>query len=207
MGIHVWQVPCPGGCSGEVYCSDTCAEADWAAHHCLLCTGPRTSTPQASQCGIEEHTRSRPAHTDRCGVVCDRQHAGSPQSSHDEARDSEEGGRPAREDVQADRLQDFWDHAAISNDIFCLAAKVIAGTLLRARDALSVTQESLGSGTSPMLTRCIFWSHNQLANELSCLHIDKLGLICVVTQPWASAQVDARRASSSWNVILCELPT
>ncbi len=31
------QVACPSGCQDEVYCSQHCATAAWAAHHSLLC--------------------------------------------------------------------------------------------------------------------------------------------------------------------------
>lgn len=39
--VVVPQVTCVGGCTDNVYCSDECAAADWAAHHSLLCAGPR----------------------------------------------------------------------------------------------------------------------------------------------------------------------
>ncbi|GAQ91639.1 hypothetical protein KFL_008230040 [Klebsormidium nitens] len=35
-------VECLGGCSENVYCSDTCASISWEAHHKLLCAGPRS---------------------------------------------------------------------------------------------------------------------------------------------------------------------
>lgn len=34
------QATCLGGCTDNVYCSSSCAEADWASCHSLLCSGP-----------------------------------------------------------------------------------------------------------------------------------------------------------------------
>jgi len=34
------QEMCLGGCTDNVYCSSSCAEADWASCHSLLCSGP-----------------------------------------------------------------------------------------------------------------------------------------------------------------------
>ncbi|KAL6844543.1 hypothetical protein ACP4OV_026216 [Aristida adscensionis] len=35
-------VACPGGCEGELYCSQSCADSDWESYHSLLCTGSKT---------------------------------------------------------------------------------------------------------------------------------------------------------------------
>ncbi|KAG5397980.1 hypothetical protein IGI04_019794 [Brassica rapa subsp. trilocularis] len=35
---------CPGGCQEAFYCSGSCAEADWASSHSLLCTGERSES-------------------------------------------------------------------------------------------------------------------------------------------------------------------
>ncbi|CAN6240994.1 unnamed protein product [Urochloa humidicola] len=35
-------VACPGGCEGELYCSQSCADSDWDSYHSLLCTGSKT---------------------------------------------------------------------------------------------------------------------------------------------------------------------
>ncbi|XP_066343930.1 histone-lysine N-methyltransferase ATXR2-like [Miscanthus floridulus] len=35
-------VACPGGCEGELYCSQSCADADWDSYHSLLCAGSKT---------------------------------------------------------------------------------------------------------------------------------------------------------------------
>lgn len=34
------QETCLGGCIDNVYCSASCAEADWASCHSLMCSGP-----------------------------------------------------------------------------------------------------------------------------------------------------------------------
>ncbi|XP_024391830.1 histone-lysine N-methyltransferase ATXR2 isoform X1 [Physcomitrium patens] len=72
-------VPCKGGCSDDVYCSDKCAEAAWTNHHSLLCTGPSS----------------------RCKNI--------------------------------DALVSFKEFTNETNDIFHIAAQVIAATVLRAR--------------------------------------------------------------------------
>ncbi|NP_001149542.1 MYND finger family protein [Zea mays] len=35
-------VACPGGCEGELYCSQSCADSDWDSYHSLLCAGSKT---------------------------------------------------------------------------------------------------------------------------------------------------------------------
>ncbi|CAI7910911.1 unnamed protein product, partial [Closterium sp. NIES-53] len=75
-------VPCPGGCTQEVFCSSTCATSAWADGHAMLCLG---------------HV------------------------SH-------------AKDTQA--LKAFYTHADESNDIFRLAAKVVASALSRAHSLL-----------------------------------------------------------------------
>ncbi|KAH0926721.1 hypothetical protein HID58_018977 [Brassica napus] len=70
---------CPGGCQEAFYCSGSCAEADWASSHSLLCTGERS------------------------------------------------------ESVSRDALGEFIKHSNETNDIFLLAAKAIAFTILRYR--------------------------------------------------------------------------
>ncbi|KAG0566079.1 hypothetical protein KC19_7G037000 [Ceratodon purpureus] len=77
-------VTCKGGCSDDVYCSDMCSDAAWAAHHSLLCTGP---------------------------------------SSHCK---------------NTDALVSFKEFADETNDIFHIAAQVIAATMLRARKLESI---------------------------------------------------------------------
>ncbi|EIE20780.1 SET domain-containing protein [Coccomyxa subellipsoidea C-169] len=41
-------VTCLGGCTDTVYCSEECAAANWAAHHRLLCSGPRSQPSRIS---------------------------------------------------------------------------------------------------------------------------------------------------------------
>ncbi|GJN26364.1 hypothetical protein PR202_gb14290 [Eleusine coracana subsp. coracana] len=41
-------VACPGGCEGELYCSQSCADSDWDSYHSLLCTGSRTEPSRRS---------------------------------------------------------------------------------------------------------------------------------------------------------------
>ena len=42
------QVPCPGGCSDEVYCGAECAQRDWHQSHSALCTGPTASASRSA---------------------------------------------------------------------------------------------------------------------------------------------------------------
>ena len=125
------QVVCPGGCADETYCSAACADAAWHAHHGLTCCGPApTSTaarmPAAVPQPLPEHTRDssvRPAPYGAAGagpVVVLRHGASARQ------------GGPA----DADAMRGFRAHADATNDIFHVAAQVIAGTLLRARRLL-----------------------------------------------------------------------
>lgn len=87
-------VECLGGCSDDVYCSETCASISWEAHHKLLCAGPRS-----------------------------------------EAADTE-------------ALRGFRDFADGSNNIFHVAAQVVAATVLRARKGGGATiPEHLGRGS------------------------------------------------------------
>ncbi|KAM7270747.1 hypothetical protein ACFE04_029961 [Oxalis oulophora] len=37
-------VSCPGGCEGALYCSESCADADWELCHSLLCTGKKSES-------------------------------------------------------------------------------------------------------------------------------------------------------------------
>ncbi|KAF8649304.1 hypothetical protein HU200_064364 [Digitaria exilis] len=41
-------VTCPGGCEGELYCSQSCADSDWDSYHSLLCTGSKTEPSRRS---------------------------------------------------------------------------------------------------------------------------------------------------------------
>ncbi|KAG2574951.1 histone-lysine N-methyltransferase ATXR2-like isoform X2 [Panicum virgatum] len=41
-------VACPGGCEGELYCSQSCADSDWDSYHSLLCTGSKTEPSRRS---------------------------------------------------------------------------------------------------------------------------------------------------------------
>ncbi|KAG2569014.1 histone-lysine N-methyltransferase ATXR2-like isoform X2 [Panicum virgatum] len=41
-------VACPGGCEGELYCSQSCADSDWNSYHSLLCTGSKTEPSRRS---------------------------------------------------------------------------------------------------------------------------------------------------------------
>ncbi|CAN0896976.1 Histone-lysine N-methyltransferase ATXR2 [Linum grandiflorum] len=87
-------VSCAGGCGEAYYCSTSCAEADWASSHSLLCTGKRS------------------------------------------------------ESLSTDALLKFAQHANETNDIFFLAAKTIAFTILRYRKLKAACLEQKQPGST-----------------------------------------------------------
>ncbi|BDA42304.1 probable SET and MYND domain-containing protein 5 [Coccomyxa sp. Obi] len=123
-------VTCIGGCTDSVYCSEECAAANWAAHHQLLCCGPRAQPSPVMPPAETEQPRRR--------------------SSFEAFRESRERLQtqglysmtpPVRREApnidKADAIRMFKEHADETNDAFHIAAQVVAGTLLRADELLS----------------------------------------------------------------------
>lgn len=113
------QVPCRSGC-GAAYCGAACEEAAWKLHHRLLC--PSEPTPAAA----------------------DQQGACDPQTSSAHDQQPQATGGALHADKAA--LGAFYRHAASTNEIFGLAAKVLAVTVVRAE---ALRQRRQGEGGTP----------------------------------------------------------
>ncbi|KAK9811846.1 hypothetical protein WJX72_011125 [[Myrmecia] bisecta] len=165
---HLFKLPAPvacrGGCSDEVFCSQRCADAAWASYHSLLCCGPQDELPGTSSGPPARFIRTSfdmpPAQRSTQAASGDAQASGSGrQPSPPKAAPSDKGkgkrlhtssGRSlldtaslapsARRDPDA--LRQFRGHADATNSAFHIAAKVVASTLIAARqrlDHLSLT--------------------------------------------------------------------
>ena len=131
MGSAPAQVACPGGCTDEAYCSAACADAAWHAHHGLTCSGPApaataASMPAAEPRPLPDDTRCSSARPVPSGVA-----GAGPGGALRRGAGARQGGA-----ADAEAMRGFRAHADATNDIFHVAAQVVAGTLLRARRAL-----------------------------------------------------------------------
>jgi hypothetical protein len=168
-------VPCPGGCAQDSYCSTACAQAAWSGHHQLLCTGSPPGE-QGEAPGASRH--SAPSGGDGASKRS-RTDCGPPRVSAASGQDSdtvavETGSAVAAQGVSAAgdaaaglspgrrvALDAFKTHADATNDIFHVAARVVAGVLLRAREILGNGAETAypkpsatPSGTDPSPEVC-----------------------------------------------------
>jgi len=147
------QVPCLGDCL-EVFCSAECAQAAWDGYHCLLCPvgrlqGGSAADPKGKGKAAAAPSSSNAVSTGRLKIGC----GGSRGSS---SKGKKAGGlRPELEEqlrgvrLRRGRLEAFLEHADESNDMFRLAAQVLAMTLVRADRELQRRQQastSSGSG-------------------------------------------------------------
>jgi hypothetical protein len=111
------QVKCRSAC-GEEYCCSQHEAAAWARQHCLLCPGP------AAASGGSSH------------AACGSSGGGGSSSSSSSRRQKKAAQPPAAvvHGVTVDRAQlaAFFEHADQSNDIFRVAAQVVAATLVTA---------------------------------------------------------------------------
>lgn len=177
------QVPCPGGCSEESYCSAACAEAAWQLYHQLLCTGPDAAGGSSSGRGKGKAAA-----------------AGGPGSRSAERR------RAA--------LREFLHLADETNDVFRLAAVVLARTLLAAEALLqqqgpastagSGKGGSSGGGGEPSADAC--W-HALLAawEPFGCGH-KGLWWEAVAAPPDAAADM-RQLAADSLELLTAALPS
>lgn len=111
---------CRGGCAEEWYCGEACAEAAWQQYHQLLCLGPGGGEADAPD---SSHTGGNLAGKGKAPVVgstCGHQHSGAAQQLQ---------GRRAG-------LIEFLRLADDTNDVFRLAAIVVARVLLAAEQQL-----------------------------------------------------------------------
>ena len=153
-------VPCRGGCDDESYCTAACEAAAWEAHHQLLCTGPAESADAdvrlengSADVGADEPRRKRTRHA-VAAVPDQTAHHGACSAVRQKAAIRHDGGQQndgASADVatRRDALVQFKAHADATNDIFHVAARLIAGVLLRAAAQLNArAASSLRQGSS-----------------------------------------------------------
>lgn len=143
-------MPCQGGCSGikdclgDRYCSPSCAADAWQQYHQLLCMGPEEEQPECNG-GSVSGSGSR-------GEIQDKGMAPAAGSSSLRAgilagqEEKEKAG--SRNQHQSEALQEFFWHADHTNDIFRLAAIVVAKVLLAADRLLAQQGREAGSSCS-----------------------------------------------------------
>eukprot|EP00877_Chromochloris_zofingiensis_P000067 jgi/Chrzof1/10060/Cz04g25210.t1 len=156
------KVRCRGGC-GEEYCSTACADDAWQQYHCLLCSKGE---------GLEEYddvhddndtkaARDRkgkhPATIARYdkhgnGVSCSSSRSGSSSSSSN-SKASTRCQLVHGVKVKRGKLQEFYDHADQSNDIFRVAAEVIAISIIRADHLIQQQQQQPQADTEQTASR------------------------------------------------------
>ena len=140
-------VPCPAGCDDKAYCSAACSQAAWNGYHRLLCTGPAApgepdAGPESGGDAAAAGDEPRRKRSKRCP---ERVH-GDAHPQHEECslshqsgaeRDGRRGNGAAEAAVpRREALAEFNAHADATNDIFRVAARLVAGVLLRASSAL-----------------------------------------------------------------------
>lgn len=125
------QVACPGGCADETYCSAACADAAWHAHHGLTCCGPAPMSTAASMPAVVPQPLLEDARCSSARPVPSEVAGAGPIGALRRGMGVRQGGA-----ADAEAMRGFRAHANATNDIFHVAAQVIAGTLLRARRLL-----------------------------------------------------------------------
>ncbi|KAL4420876.1 hypothetical protein ABPG77_002835 [Micractinium sp. CCAP 211/92] len=123
-------VRCPGGCCEEWYCSSRCAEAAWEQYHQLLCVGPEAE--DATQGQLTDATAA----------------AGKGKAAAEEPSSNSRGEGGAELAARREALREFLHHADSTNDIFRLAALVVAKTLLGAQRQLDANPGAAGGSSS-----------------------------------------------------------
>lgn len=124
------QVRCPGRCCEEWYCSARCAEAAWEQYHQLLCVGPEADD------AAQGEPLGAPAGKGKAAVTEGVTGSGS----------SGEGG--AELAARREALREFLHHADSTNDVFRLAAIVVARTLLAAQRQLEAEPSAAAAAGS-----------------------------------------------------------
>ena len=134
-------VPCPGGCEDEAYCSAACSRAAWDGYHQLLCTGP--AAPREPGTGLEDGGYGSAADEPRrkrsklpariLHAHAHAQHEGCSSSGQRGVQRDGSCNDDAAEGAASRRqaLAEFNAHADATNDIFHVAARLVAGVLLR----------------------------------------------------------------------------
>ncbi|KAG2444943.1 hypothetical protein HXX76_001679 [Chlamydomonas incerta] len=122
-------VPCRRRC-GEVFCGQACEAAAWEQFHCLLCTAPAPAEAAQAAGGAGPSTSAASAAAAATGQEGEER--------REDGGGEEEGQEEVVHGVRVDRraLAAFVEHAKDTNEIFILAAQVLASTLIRAARAL-----------------------------------------------------------------------
>lgn len=134
-------VRCPGSCCEEWYCSSGCADAAWQQYHQLLCVGPE-----------EEEEDHAPA-----GTASKGKGAAAPTSAGHRGEDDDELQQ------QREALREFLHHADSTNDVFRLAANVVARVLLAAQQQLEGAAATKAGGSSGSRGGCSGAAHDKEA--------------------------------------------
>ena len=125
--LSMSQVGCRRGCCDEWYCSSACADAAWTQYHLQLCPGPEPQGDGDAECSGSGGA-SKP---DGFSVAAVQQR---------------------QQQQQAEAMREFLLLADATNDIFRLAARVVAQVLLAAERLLLQQQQQQqaanGSGGS-----------------------------------------------------------
>ncbi|KAI3436369.1 hypothetical protein D9Q98_002422 [Chlorella vulgaris] len=150
-------VPCQGGCSGfkdclgDRYCSPSCAADAWQQYHQLLCMGPEEEQPECNG-GSGSGNSSSDSGSGSQGKSQDK--AKAPAAGSPPLRAGTLAGQEEKEEArgrnqhQSEALQEFFWHADHTNDIFRLAAIVVAKVLLAADCLLAQQGREAGASSS-----------------------------------------------------------
>lgn len=123
------QIACHAGCAAR-YCCHECAIAAWGTYHCMLCPGPQSSSGAGASGAPGSSGNSAGASSSDAGS------SGAGSSSQPSSSNASDSGAwldPVDLGVAVNRaaLRLFGEHADNTNDIFHVAARVIATVLLR----------------------------------------------------------------------------
>ena len=163
-------VSCHGGCDNEVYCSAACAAAAWERHHQLLCTGPaapKDAVAEAETDGTpgssgDKPRRKRSRHAVTAVSEQPAQHSANRSGcqTKEGQNDDEQRRESAPADVgsRRDALVEVQAHADATNDIFHVAARLVAGVLIR---AAALSDARAASGPRQRTTSADRWTGEQ----------------------------------------------
>jgi hypothetical protein len=114
-------IPCRHGC-GEQYCCCECEAAAWSRHHCLLCPAVDDGAQRAGRGTARSGSRRGGSSSGSGGSSSNPRSGGTQRTVHGVH-------------VNSSALRAFYEHADSSNEVFRLAAQVVA-TMLVAADRL-----------------------------------------------------------------------
>eukprot|EP00887_Chlorella_sp_A99_P006616 scaffold3.g6616.t1 len=176
-------VRCRGGCADEWYCSTACEAAAWERCHQLLCTGPADAAAADAGGGKGKQLVAT---------------GGAQRQQEAEQR---------RE--QAAAMTEFTDLADATNDVFRLAAVVVAITLLRAERLLAQQQQAawlpFAVGHKGLWWECTA-APAEAATDMRHLAADSLALLRAALPPWLAARYPALLSLERYEELLEGLP-